>query len=225
MNLRNRTKVFALPLALLVGISFIAASWYVQRVKAVEDPDFFSSRYGFIELVAGQTARLNVVHVSPPPEPDQPPPEPDQPPPDPDSPPPDPDSPPPDPERIRLVFDVYVEDPDYTPNCGGIVPVAPTCLVRYRFLRRELRDVELMPGQSASLNFNAVQGAKVQAFIQALGGPDTRGNPNELGGPDTTPEPHLVPSLEVREGARTLFVVPALAKVFNPQPDIPGLQR
>jgi len=103
--------------------------------------------------------------------------------------------------------------------------VSPTCLVRDRFLRREFRDVQLMPGQAASLNFTAAEGAKVQAFIQALGGPDTIGNPNELGGPDTTPEPHLIPSLEVREGSRTLFVVPALAKLFNPQPDPPGRQQ
>jgi hypothetical protein len=177
-------------------------------VKAIQDSEDFPSDYGFIELPAGQTARLNVVNIQPRP---------------------DPDSRPPDPERsasrVRLAFDVYVEDPDYTPNCGGIVPVPPTCLVRDRFLRREFRDVELMPGQAASLNFIAAQGVKVQAFIQALGGPDTRGNPEGLGGPDTTPEPHLIPSLEVREGSRTLFVVPALAKFFNPQPDPPGQQH
>ena len=139
-----------------------------------------------------------------------------------DSPPPDPESPPPEPDRVRLGFDVYVQDPDFTRSCGAIVPVSPTCLVRDRFLRREFRDVQLMPGQAASLNFTAAEGAKVQAFIQALGGPDTIGNPNELGGPDTTPEPHLIPSLELREGTRTLFVVPAVAKFFNPQPDPPG---
>jgi hypothetical protein len=30
--------------------------------------------------------------------------------------------------------------------------------------------------------------------------------------------------LEVREAARTMFVVPGVAKGFNPQPDPPGIQ-
>ena len=33
------------------------------------------------------------------------------------------------------------------------------------------------------------------------------------------------PTLEVRESARTIFVVPAVAKFFNPQPDPPGQQQ
>ena len=201
----KKTLIEALALlALIAGFTVVLVNWQATRVQAIQDSEDRPNPFGFLELAVGQTARLTVVKIQPPPEPD--------------SPPPDPDSPPPDPERVRLVFDVYIEDPDYTPNCGGGgVPVAPTCLVRYRFLRRELREVALMPGQSAALNFTAATGAKVQGFVQALGGPDTRGNPHGLGGPDTTPEPHLIPSLEVREGARTLFVVPPVAKFFNPQ--------
>lgn len=207
MRIRNTFTTVLVVMGAAAAIAVIVAGWQARRVQAIQDSEDRPNPFGFLELPAGQTARLNVVNLQPPPHPD--------------SPRPDPDG---IARRVRLAFDVYVEDPDYTPNCGGIVPVSPTCLVRYRFLRRELREVQLMPGQAASLNFTAVEGAKVQAFVQALGGPDTRGTPNELGGPDTTPEPHLVPSLEVREGTRTLFVVPAVAKFFNPQPDPPGQQ-
>ncbi|HEV8369636.1 MAG TPA: hypothetical protein VGQ39_16890 [Pyrinomonadaceae bacterium] len=203
MKTRNTVTKALVVLTLFAGLSFIIATWYVQQVKAIQDSEDFPSPFAFTELSAGQSARLNVVNI--------------QPPPDPDSPPPDPETP--IARKVRLAFDVYIEDPDYTPSCGGIVPVPPTCLVRYRFLRRELSEVALMPGQAASLNFTAVEDAKVQAFIQTIGNPDVVGNP------DITPEPHLVPSLEVRESNRTLYVVPALVKLFNPQPDPPGQEQ
>jgi hypothetical protein len=188
-----------------VAIAVIVAGWQTRRVLAIQDSEDRPDPLAFIELSAGQTARLNVVNFfsSRPPEPDSP----------------TADIRTPIARKVRLAFDVYIEDQENTPACGGIAPVPTTCLVRHRFLRRESTEVQLMPGQAASLNFTAVEGAKLQAFIQALGGPDTVGNPNE------TPEPHLVPSLEVREGTRTLFVVPALVKLFNPQPDPPGEQR
>lgn len=77
-----------------------------------------------------------------------------------------------------------------------------------------------MPGEAASLDFTATADMKVAASIHSLGGPDTREGEAQM-----TPEPHLTPTLEVREGARTIFVVPALAKGFNPQPDPPGEHR
>ena len=198
MKIRKAFTSLLVMVGTAAAIAVIVAGWQTRRVQAIQDSEDRPNPFGFIELGAGQTARLNVVNLfSPPSERDIPPATPIA-------------------RRIRLGFDVYVEDPDYTPNCGGIVPVPPTCLVRYRFLRRESTEVQLMPGQAASLNFTAVEGAKVQSFIQALGVPDTISNPNE------TPEPHLVPSLEVREGTRTLFLVPALVKFFNPQPDPPG---
>lgn len=205
MRIRNAFTSGFVLLGVSLAIAVIVAGWQARRVQAIQDSEDRPNPFGFLELAVGQTARLNVVNLQPPPEPD--------------SPPPDPESPPPDPDRVRLAFDVYVQDPDFTPNCGGIVPVPPTCLVRHRFLRRESSEVSLMPGQAASLNFTAVEGAKVQAFVQSIG------NPEVVGNPDITPEPHLIPSLEVREGTRTLFVVPALAKFFNPQPDPPGQQQ
>lgn len=203
MKKRNTFTSVLVIVGTAAAIAVIVAVWQTRKVQAIQDSEDRPNPFAFLELAAGQTARVNVVNIQPPPHPDSPRPDPDV----------------PIARRVLLAFDVYVEDPDFTPNCGGIVPVSPTCLVRYRFLRRESSEVQLMPGQAASLNFTAVEGAKLQAFIQALGGPDTIGNPDE------TPEPHLVPSLEVREGTRTLFVVPALVKLFNPQPDPPGIQQ
>lgn len=203
MKKRNTFTSVLVIVGTAAAIAVIVAVWQTRSVQAIQDSEDKPNPFGFIELAALQSARLTVVNIQPPPHPD--------------SPRPDPDAP--IASRVLLAFDVYDQDPDFTPNCGGIVPITPTCLVRYRFLRRESSEVQLMPGQAASLNFTAVEGAKVQAFIQALGGPDT------IGDPDITPEPHLVPSLEVREGTRTLLVVPALVKLFNPQPDPPGQQR
>jgi hypothetical protein len=186
-------------IALASAIAVIIGAWQTRQVEAVQDSEDRPIPFAFLELSVGQSARLNVVNMQPLPDGDRRPPE------------------PPIARRVRLAFDVYVQDEEDTPACGGIVPVPPTCLIRHRFLRRELREVELMPGQAASLNFTAAEGAKIQAFIQTIGN-------LEVIGPDITPEPHLVPSLEVREGTRTLFVIPALARFFNPQPDPPGQQ-
>ena len=203
MKIRNPFTSVLVIVGTAAAIALIIAVWQTRRVQAIQDSEDRPNPFAFIELAEGQTARVNVVNIQPPPHPDNPRTDPDT----------------PIARRVLLAFDVYIQDPDYTPNCGGIVPVPPTCLVRYRFLRRESIQVDLMPGQAASLNFTALEGAKVQAFTQALRGPDA------IAHPDLTPEPHLVPSLEVREGTRTLFVVPALVKLFNPQPDPPGEQR
>jgi hypothetical protein len=206
MKTRNTfTNALAL-VALAVIVVLLVAAWQSRQVQAVQDSEDRPSDFGFIDLGAGQTARLNVVNLR------------RQPPPDPDSPPPEPDQPPPDPEgpgnstharRVRLAFDIYVQPPPE--------PDAPSCITRYRFLRRESCDVALRPGEAASFDFTAAQDMKVAASIHSLGGPDTREADSQV-----TPEPHLAPMLEVREGMRTLFVVPAVIKGFNPQPDPPG---
>ena len=196
-----KTRNHALTLvALAVIVVLLVAAWQSRQVQAIQDSEDFPSDFGFIDLGAGQTARLNVVNLR------------RSPPPDGDSPPPDPEQPPPDPEqharRVRLAFDIYVQPPPE--------PDAPSCITRYRFLRRESCDVVLRPGEAASFDFTAAQDMKVAASIHSLGGPDTR-----EGGSRVTPEPHLSPVLEVREGTRTLFVVPGVIKGFNPQPDPP----
>ena len=196
MKTRNTFMKALALIALAAGLVVIITTWQARQVQALQDSEDFPSDFGFIDLGAGQTARLNVVNIR-------------------RSPPPDGDSPPPDPEnlrhpqRVRLSFDIYVQPP---PDGD-----APSCVTRYRFLRRESCDVTLSPGEAASFDFTAAEGTKVAASIHSLGGPDTREGGNQL-----TPEPHLAPMLEVREAARTIFVVPGVAKGFNPQPDPPG---
>ena len=197
MKRRNTLTKALVLIALATGLAVVIAAWQTRQVEAVTDPENFPSDFGFIELAAGQTARLNVVIGNP-------------------------EETPGDERfvrRVRLAFDVYVQDEEDFPDCGGIVPTPP-CLVHYRFLRRESRDVELMPGQAASFNFQTSAAAKINPSVRLLGGPDTR----PINDP-RTPEPHLAPTLEVREGRRTIFVVPAVAKFFNPQPDPPGQQQ
>jgi hypothetical protein len=194
MQTRNTlTNALAL-IALAAGLALIIATWRTRQVQAITDPENRPAEFGFIDLGAGQTARLNVANLrrSPLPEPETPPPDPDA-------------------QRVRLAFDIYVQPP---PD-----PDAPSCVTRYRFLRRESCDVALMPGEAASFDFAATDSTNVAASIHSLGGSDTR-----EGGSQLTPEPHLAPMLEVREAARTIFVVPGVAKGFNPQPDPPSIQ-
>jgi hypothetical protein len=193
MRTRNTFTTGLALVALAAGLAVIVATWQTGPVKAVADHRDFRSELGFVDLGPGQTARLNVVNL-------------------PRSL-PDTDTPggPHRARRVRLAFDIYAHTESQ--------PEAPSCLTRYRFLRRESCDVMLMPGEAASFDFTAVEGTKVAASIRALGGPDTRERE-----PRTTPEPHLVQTLEVHEGERTIFVVPGVAKGFNPQPDPPGLQ-
>jgi hypothetical protein len=190
----RKTFTSALALILLtVFVTLLVTAWQSRQVQAIQDSEDRPNPFGFIDLGVGQTARLNVVNLR-------------------RQPPPEPDSPPPDPERlarrVRLAFDIYVSPP---PD-----PDAPSCVTQYRFLRRESCDVVLRPGEAASFDFLAAQDMKVAASIHSLGGPDTR-----EGGDKLTPEPHLSPILEVREGLRTIFVVPGTIKGFNPQPDPP----
>ncbi len=183
-------------IALAAGISVSVATWHTRRVQAIQDSEDRPSDFGFIDLGAGQTARLNVVIGNPafig-----------------------NPDVREADPRlarRVRFAFDIYgIEDPENLPD--------PSCTTRYHFLRRESCDVVLMPGEAASFDFTATEGTKVSPSIHSLGGPVTR-----EGEPQLTPEPHLAPTLELREGTRTIFVLPAVAKGFNPQPDPPGVQ-
>jgi len=185
-------------ITLAAGLIVIITAWQTRQVQAIQDSEDFPSDFGFIDLGAGQTARLNVVNIrrNPPPEPDNPPPEPEN---------------PSDVQRVRLSFDIYVSPP---PD-----PEATSCVTRYRFLRRESCDVVRMPGEAASFDFTAAEDMKVAASIHSIGNPDTREGDTQL-----TPEPHLAPMLEVREAARTVFVVPGVAKGFNPQPDPPSIQ-
>ena len=84
-----KTLTNALTLiSLAVLVSLLIALWQSRQVHAIQDSEDFPSDFGFVDLGAGQTARLNVINLrrQPPPDPDTPPPDPDQPPPDPKQP-------------------------------------------------------------------------------------------------------------------------------------------
>jgi hypothetical protein len=71
-----------------------------------------------------------------------------------------------------------------------------------------------MPGEAASFDFTAEAGETHISAVM-LGGPDRS---QAIGNPD------IAPTLEVMEGARTIYTHPAFIKGFNPQPDPPGVQ-
>lgn len=189
MKTRN-TLTNALLLVVLAAV-FVAIISLLQtrQAQAIQDSEDFPSDFGFIELTAGQSARLNAVIGNPN------------------------EMPGPDPvaRRVRLAFDVYIQDEVNTPP--GLIAT------RYRFDRREAREVLLKPGQAVSFGFLASALTKLDASVVFLGGPDTRETHPH------TPEPHLAATLEVLESARTIFLVPAVAKGFNPQPDPPGQRQ
>ncbi len=65
MQTRNTfTNALAL-LALAAGLAVIIAAWQTQPVQAIQDSEDFPNPFGFIELTAGQTARLNAVVGNP----------------------------------------------------------------------------------------------------------------------------------------------------------------
>lgn len=112
--------------------------------------------------------------------------------------------------RVKLAFDVYaLGGPDTISEATSSEAAVAACTNNLRFVRRESCEVTLLPGEAASLDFTAPTG-RTQIGAVMLGGPDTREDPT------------LVPTLEIREGNRTLFVHPGAAKGFNPQPDPPG---
>lgn len=74
MKTRNKITNALSLVVLAAGLAVVIAAWQTQRVRAIQDREDFPSDFGFIDLGAGQTARLSVVNVrmTPPPEPNQP---------------------------------------------------------------------------------------------------------------------------------------------------------
>ena len=109
MKTRNPLMSALALITLAAGLIVIITAWQTRQVQAIQDSEDFPSDFGFIDLGAGQTARLNVVNIrrNPPPEPDNPPPEPEN---------------PSDVQRVRLSFDIYVSPP---PD-----PEATSCVTR-----------------------------------------------------------------------------------------------
>jgi hypothetical protein len=111
--------------------------------------------------------------------------------------------------RFRFAFDVYsLGGPDTfsrLPDDGGAVAV---CTNNLRVAHRQTCEITLLPGEAFSTDFPAATA-------------ETRVNAVMLGGPDTIGDPNLLPTLEIRENNRTVFIHPGAARSFNPQPDPP----
>ncbi len=194
MNARNSfSKALALS-ALIIILAVAAAVWNARRADAIGNPDTRVASFGLVSLAPGRTARLtaaNTEAVG------------------------DAENRPSDRRRARrvtLAFDIYGVDPS-DPNSPN--PTSPSdtasCTNNLRLIRRESCTASLMPGEAASFDTGVLpEGTQIHAIL--LGGPDTR-----VAGP----EPHIAPTLEFREAARTVFTHPALRKGFNPQPDPP----
>jgi hypothetical protein len=111
--------------------------------------------------------------------------------------------------RFQLAFDIYaLGGPDTFSGSPDDANAVAACTNNLRFVRRQTCEITLLPGEAVSVNFPApADGLQINAVM--------------LGGPDTIGDPTLVPTLEIRENNRTVFVHPGAARGFNPQPDPP----
>lgn len=117
------------------------------------------------------------------------------------------------PRRVTLAFDIYsLGGPDTCSDPANDDKTVAACTNNLRFVRRESSEITLLPGEAASLDFTA---ASTRISVNAV----------MLGGPDTIGDPTLVPTLEIREAGRTLFIHPGVIRGFNPQPDPPLTER
>lgn len=111
--------------------------------------------------------------------------------------------------RMTLAFDIYsLGGPDTISGSADRENAVAACTNNLRFVRRESCEITLLPGEAVSLEFSAASA-------------DTRINAVMLGGPDTVGDPTLLPTLEIRENNRTVFIHPGTIGGFNPQPDPP----
>lgn len=199
MNIRQR---FVMTLALGVTIIGLGAlsTRHTEPTQAQGEgtrvrsgPHIRASLYGLHELTRGQTARLSVVNTAlgSPPEPIRP-------------------------RRVTLAFDIYEANPpdpeQSAPGDGSVHTL--------RFLRRVSRTVLSGPGDEAvALEFEASRaGETIAAWVLAT--PPEPINPGE-GNPPEPDRLAVVTSLEVRQGNRTQFVLPAVRQGFDPQPEPP----
>jgi hypothetical protein len=107
--------------------------------------------------------------------------------------------------RVRLALDIYEAD--------------PTSPGRLRFVRSVSREVELEPGEAASIEYTAGgRGAFVSpaSFVREI---------NEVGDPHSTFQTRAIiaiSSLVINERGRVVFTAPGVRVGFDPQPDPPA---
>lgn len=178
--------------ALMLGVLIVSQfAVVVGQTETRNESRTRAAFFGLHSLAGGRTARLNVVNSVL-------------------NSPPDPDrmgeASPPDPERRRrvtLVFDVYAQV-----SADGSVRTL-------RFLHRVSRNVTLAPGEAASFDFTA-QAADGSVLVAATAFVSRAGSP-----PEPIQPVAVISTLEILQGERTLFTLPAVQKGFDPQPDPP----
>ena len=185
MKTRN-TLSKAIALGALVAVTLvIAAIWQAAGAQAGPSPHMRTT-FGIISLGPGQTARLNVANpvLVTPDGPDRP----------------DGTS---STRQVTLAFDIFVppDNPD-RPAGSSSADERSSCVNKQQFLRRESCEAMLGPGESASLDFTNTTDVLVQISAVAIDDPNIRPG---RGGVD---DPNIMPTLEVMEGLRTIFMHP-----------------
>ncbi len=199
MNIRRRILTALALCAVIIGLAALSARHTSptqaqgEETRVRSGPHIRASLYGLHTLTRGQTARLTVVNtvLGAPPEPIRP-------------------------RRVTLGFDIYEGSPPDPEQ-----PAADGSVHTLRFLRRVSRTVMSGPGDEAvALEFEASRaGETIAAWV--LSGPgDEATTPSETNLPDSRRQA-VVTSLEVRQGNRTQFVLPAVRQGFDPQPEPP----
>ena len=197
MQIRQRIlTALALGVA-IIGLAALSARHTAptraqgEGPRARRGPHIRASLYGLHTLARGQTARLSAVSHGV--EDQQPG----------DGSPPEPIRP----RRVTLAFDIYEAQ------------AADGSVHTLRFLRRESHTLLLRPGEAATLEFEASRAGETIAACVLTDPPD-EGQPGETSPPE--PVRHaVVTSLEVRQGNKTQFVLPAVRQGFDPQPEPP----
>lgn len=201
MRTRN-TLSKALALGALVAVTLVtAAIWQAGGVQAGPSPHMRTT-FGIISLGPGQTARLNVANpvLVPPDVGDRP----------------DGTS---STLQVTLAFDVFVppDGPD-RPAGSSSADERSSCVNKNQFLRRESCEAMLGPGEAASFDFTNTTELLVKISPAAA----VMFEDVHVGKGRAIDDPNAMPTLEVMERTRTLFVLPGVLKGFNPQPDPPG---
>jgi hypothetical protein len=107
--------------------------------------------------------------------------------------------------RVRIVFDVY--------------EAIPPDQQRLRFVRRVSRVVELDPGDASTFDL-AVPRTSNGEFISPMVFAHCEGIC-----PSDPSRARVLSTVAVREGGRTVLLLPAVIKGFDPQPDPPAARE
>ncbi|MCM3869217.1 MAG: hypothetical protein ND895_00795 [Pyrinomonadaceae bacterium] len=181
----------------IIGLTAVSTQHTTRSQAQQEEPRVRragrarASLYGLQELTRGQTARLSVVKAGLSGPGDERPP------------------------RVTLAFDIYEANPPEPVQTAA----ADGSVHTLRFLRRVSHTLVLRTGEAASFEFDASRaGETIAAWVLAT--PPEPIDPGEVNPPDIG-RPAVVTSLEVRQGNRTQFVLPAVRQGFDPQPEPP----